>query len=113
VLTANTPAVPGIGSQYASANFDSGGEAPEGNKTYRLSVLPDVPVKDFWSVVGSHKTVRFCDCETWRACFAWWRILAFFRCRGLEHGGTIPRADTSTPPRDHHRPPPGWLFDGD
>jgi hypothetical protein len=53
--TVNTPAMaaamPGIGSQYASANFDSQGEAFDGSKTYRLRVPADVPVKDFWSIV--------------------------------------------------------------
>ncbi len=53
--TVNTPAMAvamaGIGSQYAFANFDSKGEAFDGGKTYRLRVSPDVPVKDFWSIV--------------------------------------------------------------
>ncbi len=53
--TVNTPAMavamPGVGSQYASANLDANGEAFEGAKTYRLRVPANVPVKDFWSVV--------------------------------------------------------------
>jgi hypothetical protein len=44
-------AMPGVGSQYASANFDSKGQAFDGSKTYRLRVPANVPVKDFWSVV--------------------------------------------------------------
>jgi hypothetical protein len=53
--TVNTPAMavamPGVGSQYASANFDSKGQPFDGSKTYRLRVPAQVPVKDFWSVV--------------------------------------------------------------
>jgi len=55
VATVNTPAMavamPGVGSQYASANLDSRGKPLDGAKTYRLRVPAQVPVKDFWSVV--------------------------------------------------------------
>ncbi|SAL47679.1 putative lipoprotein [Caballeronia sordidicola] len=53
--TVDTPAMavamPGIGSQYAAANYDSAGRPFDGAKTYRLRVPANVPVKDFWSVV--------------------------------------------------------------
>ncbi|MCZ7463810.1 DUF1254 domain-containing protein [Rhizobium rhizogenes] len=53
--TVNTPAMavamPGIGSQYASANLDADGKPFDGAKTYRLHVPAKVPVKDFWSIV--------------------------------------------------------------
>lgn len=52
--TVNTPAMavamPGIGSQYAAANFDAHGDPFDGGKTYRLRVPAAVPAKDFWSV---------------------------------------------------------------
>jgi hypothetical protein len=53
--TVNTPAMavamPGVGSQYASANLDSRGDPFDGSKTYRLHVPTNPPVKNFWSVV--------------------------------------------------------------
>jgi len=53
--TINTPAMavamPGIGSQYAAANFDKDGNPFDGAKAYRLHVPANVPAKDFWSVV--------------------------------------------------------------
>jgi hypothetical protein len=41
----------GVGSQYAGAMVDSEGRALDGGFTYRLRMPPDVPVKDFWSLV--------------------------------------------------------------
>ena len=41
----------GVGSQYAGATVDSEGRAFDGGYTYRLRIPPDVPVKDFWSLV--------------------------------------------------------------
>jgi hypothetical protein len=41
----------GQGSQYAVGLLDSEGNALDGGKTYRLRVLPNAPVKDFWSAI--------------------------------------------------------------
>lgn len=53
--TVNTPAMalkmPGVGSQYAYATHDSDGNSLDGARQYRLRIPPDVPAKDFWSVV--------------------------------------------------------------
>jgi hypothetical protein len=43
--------IPGVGSQYAITEHDSRGEYLDGAKHYQLTVPPDVPAKDFWSVV--------------------------------------------------------------
>ncbi len=41
----------GIGSQYAGAMVDSKGLPLDGGRTYRLHMPPNVPAKDFWSLV--------------------------------------------------------------
>lgn len=41
----------GQGSQYAVGLLDSQGNPLDGGKTYRLHVLPNAPVKDFWSAI--------------------------------------------------------------
>ena len=55
LATVNTPAmalkIPGVGSQYAFTEHDSTGEYLDGAKNYALTLPPDVPAKDFWSIV--------------------------------------------------------------
>ena len=41
----------GAGSQYAVAFVDSKNQPLDGGKTYRLRLPPNIPIKDFWSLV--------------------------------------------------------------
>lgn len=41
----------GIGSQYAYAEHDAAGHYLDGGKTYRLHLPPNIPAKDFWSLL--------------------------------------------------------------
>jgi hypothetical protein len=41
----------GVGSQYAIAFVDAQGQPLDGGKTYRLHLPPNIPAKDFWSLV--------------------------------------------------------------
>ncbi|MCB9106277.1 MAG: DUF1254 domain-containing protein [Anaerolineales bacterium] len=53
--TAVTPAMAvkliGVGSQYGVVAMDAEGEYLDGAHTYKLTFPPDVPAKDFWSVL--------------------------------------------------------------
>jgi hypothetical protein len=53
--TGNTPAMiakmVGVGSQYATAFVDANQQPLDGAKTYRLHLPPNIPAKNFWSIV--------------------------------------------------------------
>ena len=62
LATVNTPAMAlkmvGVGSQYAGAMVDVDGLALDGALRYRLRLPPEVPAKEFWSIVAYDPQTR-------------------------------------------------------
>lgn len=58
ITPAMVVAMPGIGSQYAAAAQDAQGNWLDGAHAYRLTMPPDPPAKDFWSVVAYDSQTR-------------------------------------------------------
>lgn len=60
--TLNTPAMAlemvGVGSQYALTERDASGAFLQGDSNYRLMLPPNVPAKEFWSVVAYDPQTR-------------------------------------------------------
>lgn len=48
----------GVGSQYVAAYKDSNGEWLEGSQNYKLTLPPDVPVVNFWSLMVYNSDTR-------------------------------------------------------
>jgi hypothetical protein len=48
----------GQGSQYAWATADSKGNALDGGKNYRIHLPPDIPIRNFWSLIAYSNQTR-------------------------------------------------------
>lgn len=48
----------GVGSQYAAATTDAEGKPLNGSKTYKIHLPPNIPAKDFWSLVAYDNQTR-------------------------------------------------------
>jgi len=74
----------GAGSQYAAAFVDSAGKPLDGSKTYRIHLPPDIPAKNFWSLVVYDNQTR-----------SMLQTDARFPSLGSQSGGVVVNPDTS------------------
>jgi hypothetical protein len=98
--TINTPAMAvkrvGVGSQYAGAFKDSAGKPLDGGKTYKLTLPPNIPAKDFWSfVVYDNQTRSMLQTDS------------RFPSIGSQKQGVVINPDTSVDVYFGPKPPPG------
>ena len=86
----------GFGSQYAIAEHDAAGYYLDGAKTYRLHLPPDIPAKNFWSLVVYDPQTR-----------SMLQTDQQFPSTGSQKEGIIINPDTSVYVSSGPEPPPG------
>ncbi|TPG75241.1 DUF1254 domain-containing protein [Pseudomonas arsenicoxydans] len=98
--TVNTPALVkkmvGVGSQYAAAFVDAKGQPLDGAKNYRLHLPPNIPAKNFWSVVLYDNQTR-----------SMLQTDQQFPSIGSQRKGIVINPDTSADLYFGPKPPPG------
>ncbi|MCM3873052.1 MAG: DUF1254 domain-containing protein [Pyrinomonadaceae bacterium] len=86
----------GVGSQYAAAFVDSKNQPLDGGKTYRLHLPPNIPAKDFWSIVLYDSQTR-----------SMLQTAQQFPSIGSQKKGVVVNADTSVDVYFGPKAPPG------
>jgi hypothetical protein len=98
--TVNTPALVrkmvGVGSQYAAAFVDAKGQPLDGAKNYQLHLPPNIPAKNFWSVVLYDNQTR-----------SMLQTDQQFPSIGSQRKGIVINPDTSVDLYFGPKPPPG------
>ena len=98
--TVNTPALVrkmvGVGSQYAAAFVDAKGQPLDGAKNYHLHLPPNIPAKNFWSVVLYDNQTR-----------SMLQTDQQFPSIGSQRKGIVINPDTSVDLYFGPKPPPG------
>ncbi len=86
----------GFGSQYAIAEHDAAGQYLDGSKTYRLHLPPNIPAKNFWSLLVYDPQTR-----------SMLQTDQQFPSTGSQQEGLIINPDTSVDVYFGPEPPPG------